>query len=93
MMKEVYVYNVVCYDGVDAYVIKVIASSQEQVISQMLQYGDMEVLKVDKLHSWENLNEHIKGAIKGEYELADGDKQLVDAIYRYVEYTTGLDLR
>lgn len=92
-MKDIFVYNAVCYDGVESYVIKVIANNEEQVLAQMLPYSDLEVLKVDKLHSWENLNEHIKGAIKGDYELADGDKQLADAIYRYVEFTTGLDLR
>lgn len=92
-MKDIYVYNVVCYDGVESYVIKAIANNDDEVLFQMQSYGDLEVLKIDKLHSWENLNEHIKGAIKGEYELADGDKQLADAIYRYIEYTTGLDLR
>ena len=92
-MKDIYVYNVVCYDGLDAYVVKAIANNEEQVLAQMAQYGDLEVLKVDQLHTWNDLDKHIKGANKGEYELADGDKKLADAIYRYIEFTTGLDLR
>lgn len=91
-MRDIYVYNAICYDGIDSYVIKVIANNEEQANQQLLPYN-MEVLKVDRLHDWNNLNEHIKGAIKGEYKLADGNKDLADAIYRYIEFTTGLELR
>jgi uncharacterized protein YuzB (UPF0349 family) len=91
-MKDIYVYNAVCYDGVESYVIKVIAVDDGQVREELAQYSDLEVLKVDKLHTWNDLAEHIKGAIKGNYDLADGNKDLANAIYRYIEFCTGLEL-
>lgn len=86
------VYNAVCYDGVDAYVIKAIGQNEEDV-KEVFEGTDLEVLKVDFLHSWENIDEHVKGALRGEWELGGDDKDLQLAILRYLEQKTGIFLR
>ena len=53
----------------------------------------MEVLKIDKLYLWDDLDEHIKGAMEGKWELGGGDVNLRLAILRYIEVTSGIYLQ
>lgn len=85
-------YNAVCYDGVDAYVIKAIGRNEDDV-KEIFENTDLEVVKIDYLHSWEKADEHIKGALRGEWELGGGDDDLRLAILRYLEHKTGLLLQ
>ena len=55
MDSKWYMYNVVCYDGVDAYVVKFIAHTDSElcdidVRKHFSQYSDTEVVKVDGLY-------------------------------------------
>ncbi len=85
------VYNAVCYDGVDAYCIKVIADNESEV-KETFKNTDLKVVFIDYLYEWDNLDKHIKGALRGEWELADGDKDMAMAIKRVVRLRTGMDL-
>lgn len=90
MSKKNYVYNAICYDGVDAYCIKVIADNDEEV-KETFKDSDLKVVYTDKLYEWDDLDKHIAGALKGDYELGDGDEALALAIKRFVNLRTGID--
>ena len=53
---------------------------------------DLKVVHIDYLYEWDNLDKHIAGALKGEWELADGDDDMAMAIKRVVRLRTGMDL-
>ena len=90
-MKKNNVYNAVCYDGLNAYCIKVIADNEEEV-NETFKNTDLNVAFIDYLYPWDDLDKHVAGALKGEWELADGDKDLAMAIKRVVNLRTGMDL-
>ncbi len=90
MSKKNYVYNAICYDGVDAYCIKVIADNEDEV-KDTFKDSDLMVVYTDKLYEWDDLDEHIKGALKGNWKLGDGDDELALAIKRVVNLRTGID--
>ena len=90
-MKKNNVYNAVCYDGVDAYCTKVIAKNEMEVIATFKD-TDLKVVFIDYLYEWDNLDKHIAGALRGEWELADGDIDMAMAIKRVVRLRTGMDL-
>ena len=90
-MKKNNIYNAVCYDGLDAYCIKVIADNEEEV-KATFKDTDLKVVYIDFLNEWDNLDEHIAGALKGKWELADGDTDMAMAIKRVVNLRTGMDL-
>ena len=90
-MKKNNVYNAVCYDGVDAYCIKVIADNEMEVMATFKD-TDLKVVFIDYLYEWDNLDKHIAGALRGEWELADGDIDMAMAIKRVVRLRTGMDL-
>ena len=90
-MKRNNVYNAVCYDGMDAYCIKVIADNEDEV-KETFKDSDLKVVYIDFLNEWDNLDEHIKGALEGKWELADGDEDMAMAIKRVVNLRTGMDL-
>jgi hypothetical protein len=85
------VYNAVCYDGMDAYCIKVIADNEDEVY-ETFKDTDLKVVYIDFLNEWDNLDEHIKGALEGKWKLADGDEDMAMAIKRVVNLRTGMDL-
>ncbi len=91
-MTDMKVYNVVTYDGVDSYVIKAIGRN-EQDAKDVFKNTDMEVLKVEEQYTWEDIEEHIKGAMRGDYELGAGNIDLRLALLRYFELKTGLFLQ
>ena len=91
-MTNINVYNVVTYDGVDSYVIKTLGRNEEEA-KKTFDNTDMEVLKLDNLYTWTDLDEHIKGALKGEWELGGGDNDLRLAILRYIDVTSGICLQ
>lgn len=91
-MTNINMYNAVCYDGVDSYVIKTLGRNEEEA-KKTFDNTDLEVLKVDFLHTWDDLDEHIKGAIKGKWELGGGDVDLRLAILRYIDVTSGICLQ
>ena len=86
-----FVYNVVCYDGVDAYCIKAIGRDTEEA-KETFKNTDLQITLIDRLYEWDDLEEHISGALQGKWELADGDKDLAMAIKRLVTLRTGMDL-
>lgn len=89
---EYRVYNAVCYDGVAAYVIKTIGTCEEEAREQFND-SDLEILKMDFLYPWLDMEEHIVGALRGEYKLGDGKEDLKNAIKRFVKHrNNGLDL-
>lgn len=90
-MKKNNVYNAVCYDGLDAYCIKVIADNTDEVY-ETFKDTDLKVVYTDYLYEWDNLGKHIEGALRGEWELADGDDDMAMAIKRVVTLRTGMDL-
>ena len=90
MSKKNYVYNAICYDGVDAYCIKVIADNEDEV-KDTFKDSDLMVVYTDKLYEWDDLDEHIKGALKGNWKLGEGDDELALAIKRVVNLRTGID--
>ena len=90
-MKKNNVYNAVCYDGLDAYCIKVIADNESEV-KETFKDTDLKVVYIDYLYEWDNLDKHIAGAMRGEWELADGDSDMAMAIKRVVRLRTGMDL-
>ena len=90
-MTNVAMYNAVTYDGVDAYVIKTLGQSEDDVRATF-KNTDMEVLKIDKLYVWDDLDAHIAGAMQNKWELGDGDIDIKLAIKRYMELKTGIDL-
>ena len=83
-------YNVVTYDGVDSYVIKTLGQNEDDVTATFKD-TDMEVLKIDRLYTWSDLDEHIAGALQNKWELGDGDNNIKLAIKRYIELKTGVD--
>ena len=91
-MTNINMYNVVTYDGVDSYVIKTLGRDAGEA-KKTFDNTDMEVLKIDKLYTWDDLDLHIKGAIKGEWELGNGDNDLRLAILRYIDVTSGICLQ
>ena len=91
-MTNINMYNAVTYDGVDSYVIKTLGRNEEEA-KKTFDNTDMEVLKLDRLYTWDDLDEHIKGALEGKWELGGGDIDLRLAILRYFEVTTGLYLQ
>ena len=91
-MTNVKMYNVVTYDGVDSYVIKTLGRTEEDII-KTFEPTDMEVVKIDPLYTWDDLDEHIKGALKGEWELGGGNNDLRLAILRFLDMKTGLWLQ
>lgn len=90
MSKKNYVYNAICYDGVDAYCIKVIADNEDEA-KETFKDSDLKVVYTDLLYEWDDLDKHIKGALKGDYKLGDGDEALALAIKRVVNLRTGID--
>ena len=66
-MTNINMYNVVTYDGVDSYVIKTLGRNEEDII-KTFEPTDMEILKIDELYVWDDLDEHIKGAFEGSFE-------------------------
>ena len=90
-MTDVTMYNAVTYDGVDAYVIKTLGQNEDDVRATFKD-TDMEILKIDRLYTWSDLDEHIAGAMQNKWELGDGDVNLKLAIKRYIELKTGIDL-
>lgn len=90
-MTNVTMYNAVTFDGVDAYVIKVLGQNEDDVRATF-KNTDLEVLKIDPLYVWDDLDEHIKGALKGKWELGGDDINLRLAIRRYIELKTGICL-
>ena len=94
MKKDANVYNAVCYDGVESYVIKTIGNNEEDVI-KTFENTDLEVVKVDYLYTWYDMDKHIAGAFKGEYTLGYtlgcGD-DLSLAIRRYIDLKCGTEL-
>lgn len=91
-MTNINMYNVVTYDGVDSYVIKTLGRNEEEA-RKTFDNTDMEVLKIDLLYTWADLDDHIKGAIKGKWELGDGDIDTRLAILRYIDVTSGICLQ
>ena len=93
-MTNVKVYNAVTFDGVDAYVIKTLGQT-EQDVYDTFKNTDMEVLKIEELYTWTDLDEHIKGSwfAPNGWELADGNVDLKLAILRYIELKTGICLQ
>lgn len=91
-MTNINVYNVVTYDGVDSYVITTLGRNEEEA-KKTFNNTDMEVLKVDFLYTWDDLDEHIKGAIKGKWELGGDNVDLRLAILRYIDVTSGICLQ
>lgn len=91
-MTNINMYNAVCYDGVDSYVIKTLGRNEEEA-RKTFDNTDMEVLKLDNLYTWTDLDEHIKGAMEGKWELGGGDINLRLAILRYIEVTSGICLQ
>ena len=91
-MANINMYNVVTYDGVDSYVIKTLGRNEVEA-KKTFDNTDMEVLKIDKLYLWDDLDEHIKGAMEGKWELGGGDVNLRLAILRYIEVTSGIYLQ
>lgn len=90
-MTDVTMYNAVTYDGVDAYVIKTLGQNEDDVRATF-KNTDMEVLKIDRLYTWDDLDEHIAGAMQNKWELGDGNIDIKLAIKRYMELKTGIDL-
>ena len=90
-MTNVTMYNAVTYDGVDAYVIKTLGQNEDDVRATF-KNTDMEVVKIDRLYTWSDLDEHIAGALKGKWELGGDDINLRLAIRRYIELKTGICL-
>ena len=91
-MTNINVCNVVTYDGVDSYVIKTLGRNEEEA-KKTFNNTDMEVLKIDKLYVWDDLDAHIKGAIKGKSKLGGDDNDLRLAILRYIDVTSGICLQ
>lgn len=91
-MTNINMYNAVCYDGVDSYVIKTLGRNEEEA-RKTFDNTDMEVLKLDRLYVWDDLDEHIKGAMEGKWELGGDDINLRLAILRYIEVTSGIYLQ
>lgn len=91
-MTDVKMYNVVTYDGVDSYVIKTLGRTEEDII-KTFEPTDMEILKMDELYVWDDLDEHIKGALEGKWELGGGNNDLRLAILRFLDVKTGLWLQ
>ena len=94
-MANIKVYNAVTFDGVDAFVIKVLGQN-EQDVHDTFKNTDLEVLKIEELYTWTDIDEHIKGAWltpNPSWELADGDINLKLAILRYIELKTGICLQ
>ena len=91
-MTNINMYNVVTYDGVDSYVIKTLGRNEEEA-KKTFDNTDLEVLKVEKLYTWEDLDLHIKGAIKGQWELGNGDNDIRLAILRYIDVAAGICLQ
>lgn len=91
-MAKINVYNAVTFDGVDAFVIKVLGQN-EQDVHDTFKNTDLEVLKIEELYTWTDIDEHIKGALANNWELADGDINLKLAILRYIELKTGICLQ
>lgn len=89
-MTNVTMYNVVTYDGVDAYVIKTLGQNEDDVRATFKD-TDMEILKIDMLYVWDDLDEHIAGALQHKWELGGGHDDLKLAIKRYIELKTGVD--
>jgi hypothetical protein len=89
-MTDVTMYNAVTYDGVDAYVIKTLGQNEDDVRATF-KNTDMEVLKIDRLYTWSDLDEHIAGAMQNKWELGDGNIDIKLAIKRYIELKTGVD--
>jgi hypothetical protein len=89
-MANINVYNVICYDGVDAYCIKTIGKNNYEVETQF-ENTDLEITKIDYLYSWDDLGEHIKVAMDGKCKLGDGDKDLEHAIRRFLDCRLGFD--
>lgn len=90
-MKRNNVYNVVCYDGLDAYCIKAIGDNEEEV-KATFKDTDLKVVFIDYLYEWDNLDKHIAGALRGKWKLADSDDEMAMAIKRVVRLRTGMDL-
>ena len=91
-MTDVKMYNVVTYDGVDSYVIKTLGRTEEDII-KTFEPTDMEVVKIDPLYTWDDLDAHIKGALEGKWELGGGNNDLRLAILRFLNIKTGLWLQ
>lgn len=91
-MTNINMYNVVTYDGIDSYVIKTLGRNEEDII-KTFEPTDMEILKIDELYVWDDLDEHIKGAFEGKWELGDGNNDLRLAILRFLDMKTGLWLQ
>ena len=91
MNKEVKMYNAVTFDGVDAYTIKVLGQN-EQDVYDTFKNSDMEVLKIEYLYTWDDLDKHIAGAFKGKYNLGGEDLNLSLTIRRYIDLKCGTDL-
>lgn len=90
MLKDAKVYNVVTYDGVDAYVIKVIGNDENDVY-ETFKNSDMEPIKIDYLYTWDDLDKHIAGVLRGEWKLTpEADLNL--AIRRYIDLKCGFEL-
>lgn len=91
-MTDIKVYNVISYDGVDAYCSKAIGQNEEDVKETFKKYDDLEVLKIDYLYDWNDLDEHIAGALKGKWKLVENDEQLNIAVRRYIDLKCGFEL-
>ena len=93
-MTNVKMYNAVTYDGVDAYVIKVLGQNEDDVRATF-KNTDMEVIKIEELYTWTDLDEHIKGSwlVPNPWELGDGNIDIKLAILRYIELKTGINLQ
>lgn len=93
-MTNINMYNAVCYDGVDSYVIKTLGRNEEEA-RKTFDNTDLEVLKLDKLYTWADLDEHIKGSwlVPNPWELGDGNNDIRLAILRYIEVTSGICLQ
>lgn len=86
-MNKWYLYNVVFYDGVDAYVSKFVASSDEKDAHKHISSyaaGNGEILKLDKLYPL--TFDEIMGMknIKSEDEIP-GDAEKRCAVERWIE--------
>lgn len=90
-MANIKVYNAVTFDGVDAFVIKVLGQN-EQDVHDTFKNTDLEVLKIEELYTWTDIDEHIALALKGACKLGDDNVDLKLAITRYIELKTGIVL-
>ena len=91
-MTNINMYNAVCYDGVDSYVIKTLGRNEKEA-RKTFDNTDLEVVKLDYLYTWADLDEHIKGAFEGKWELGGGNIDLRLAILRYIDITSGICLQ